>query len=52
MLELAQKKWKFDKQNTFMIGDSASDMECAENYGIKGLLFESGSLLEFIKKII
>tara|TARA_Y100000768_G_C23906095_1_gene647608 strand:- start:493 stop:990 length:498 start_codon:yes stop_codon:yes gene_type:complete len=52
MLELAQKKWKFDKQNTLMIGDSASDMECAKNYGIKGLLFESGSLLEFIKRII
>ena len=52
MLELAQKKWKFDKQNTFMIGDSASDIECASNFGIKGLLFETGSLLEFIKKII
>ncbi len=52
MLELAQKKWKFDKQNTFMIGDSASDIECATNFGIKGLLFETGSLLEFIKKII
>tara|TARA_B100000989_G_C19514314_1_gene460815 strand:+ start:1342 stop:1839 length:498 start_codon:yes stop_codon:yes gene_type:complete len=52
MLELAQKKWKFDKKNSLLIGDSASDMKCAKNFGIKGLLFEKGSLLEFIKKTI
>ena len=52
MLQLAQKKWKFDKNNTLMIGDSISDMECASNFGIKGFLFESGSLLEFVQKNI
>tara|TARA_B100001057_G_scaffold183517_1_gene184199 strand:- start:314 stop:811 length:498 start_codon:yes stop_codon:yes gene_type:complete len=52
MLELAQKKWKFDKNNTFMIGDSVSDIECANNFGIKGYLFKSGNLLKFVKKTI
>tara|TARA_Y100000816_G_C26108192_1_gene589864 strand:- start:1687 stop:2187 length:501 start_codon:yes stop_codon:yes gene_type:complete len=52
MLELAQKKWDFDKKNTLMIGDSKSDIECAKNFGIKGLLFKNGSLLEFIKNYL
>tara|TARA_B100000787_G_C16196515_1_gene301269 strand:+ start:3518 stop:4015 length:498 start_codon:yes stop_codon:yes gene_type:complete len=52
MLELAQEKWNFKKNNCLMVGDSQSDMQCAERFGIKGYLFKGGSLLDFIKQII
>jgi D-glycero-D-manno-heptose 1,7-bisphosphate phosphatase len=52
MLEIAQKKWHLDKKNSFLIGDKKSDLECAENFGIKGYLFEEDNLLKFVKKII
>ena len=32
MLEIAEKKWMFDKKKTFMIGDRKTDVECATNY--------------------
>ena len=32
MLEIAEKKWMFDKKKTFMIGDKKTDVECATNY--------------------
>ena len=49
MLELAESKWKINKESSFLVGDKASDIECAFNYGIRGYLFNSGNLLEFIK---
>jgi len=52
MLEQAQKKWNLNKIDCLMIGDSQSDMQCAEKFGIKGHLFKGGSLLDFIKNII
>ena len=52
MLESAEKKWKFEKKNSFMIGDKDSDVTCADNYGIRGYKFESGNLCDFIKKNI
>ena len=52
MLEIAEKKWMFDKKKTFMIGDKKTDIECATNYGIKGFQFKGGNLLEFVKNII
>ncbi len=51
MLNLAAEKWDFDKSRSFMIGDQETDIKCAENFGIKGYLYESGNLLDFIKKI-
>ena len=52
MLEMAEKKWDFDKSKSFLIGDKESDLSCADKYGIKGYLFESDNLEDFIKKII
>ncbi len=52
MLEQAQKKWNINKTDCLMIGDSQSDMQCAENFGIRGYLFKGGSLLDFIQNII
>ena len=52
MLEMAEKKWDFDKSKSFLIGDKETDLNCADKYGIKGYLFESNNLENFIKKII
>jgi len=38
------------KKNIYMIGDQKSDIEFAKNCGIKGLLFTSGRLDNFLKK--
>ncbi len=51
MLDMALKKWKFDKSKSFMIGDKDTDVDCATNFGIKGYLFKSNNLLEFIKQL-
>ena len=50
MLELAESKWPIEKKGSFLIGDKASDVECAINYGIRGHLFDGGNLLDFIKR--
>ena len=52
MLQLAEKKWSFDKSFSFLVGDKDTDIECARSFGIKGHLFKSGNLLEFLKKNI
>ena len=50
MLELAESRWLIEKKRSFMIGDKITDIECASNYGIRGHLFNSGNLLDFIRK--
>ena len=49
MLELAASKWPIDKSESFLIGDKVTDIECAENFLIRGHLYNSGNLLKFIK---
>lgn len=49
MLELAESKWAIDRSKSFLIGDKISDIECAENFLIRGHLFKKGNLLDFIK---
>ena len=49
MLDLAATKWSIDKSKSFLIGDKDTDIECAENFLIRGHLFENGNLLNFIK---
>ncbi len=51
MLDLAFKKWKFDKEKSFLLGDKLTDIECAEKFGIKGFLYEDGNLCTFLKSI-
>ena len=51
MLDMAFKKWKFNKNGSFMIGDQITDIKCAKKFGINGYLFKGGSLLKFIKSI-
>jgi D-glycero-D-manno-heptose 1,7-bisphosphate phosphatase len=52
MLELAVNKWDIDLNQSFLIGDNATDMQCARNFGIDGYLFKNGSLLNFLKQKI
>jgi len=52
MLDLAASKWSIDKSKSFLIGDKNTDIECAENFCIKGYLFKNGNLLDFIKSSI
>jgi D-glycero-D-manno-heptose 1,7-bisphosphate phosphatase len=50
MLIQALKKWDIDIQRSLMIGDKISDLQAAEAAGIKGYLFDSANLYEFILK--
>lgn len=50
MLRIANSKWPIKKESSFLIGDKTTDIECANNFGIRGHLFLGGNLLEFIKK--
>lgn len=49
MLEQAVKEWDVDASRSVLIGDSERDMEAAERFGLQGLLFQGGDLLEFVK---
>ena len=46
----ANKLWKVDRKNSFIIGDQLTDMRFAKKSGIKGYLFKDKNLFEFIKK--
>tara|TARA_B110000858_G_C17597094_1_gene378325 strand:+ start:40 stop:543 length:504 start_codon:yes stop_codon:yes gene_type:complete len=54
MLELACKKWPIKIENSILIGDSQTDMQCAKNFGIDGYLYNNKEtdLFNFIKNII
>lgn len=49
MFRLAQRKWKIDKKNSFMIGDQKTDIEFAKRAKIKGYLFKQKNLYQYIK---
>lgn len=45
--------WPIDVEKSFLIGDQLSDIEAAENAGVKGYLFDaSGPLNDFAKPLI
>ncbi len=50
MLEIAESKWSIEKKGSFLIGDKKTDVDCAANFGIRGHLYDSGNLLDFIKR--
>lgn len=52
MLLRCFEEYDIDKAASFMVGDSKRDVECAENAGIRGYLYQGGSLLEFVKNIV
>lgn len=52
MVNDACKKYKIDKTKSYFVGDTDTDMQCAENAGIQGVKYSSGSLLELIRQHI
>ena len=49
LIEEAVKKYDIDLQNSYFIGDSIVDMQCAENAGIKKVLVKTGYGLKTLK---
>jgi len=47
----AQRSWNIDTTSSFLIGDRQTDVEAAEAAGIKGHLFNSNNLLEFVREL-
>ena len=52
MIEQAMRKYVIDKKNSYVIGDKDSDVKCAENAGIKGVIFQNENLEKIIKNIV
>lgn len=48
MFRMAQKKWRVDKQKSFMIGDQITDVEFAKKANIKSYLFKEKNLFKFV----
>ena len=49
LIQMATERLPIDLQNSLLIGDSSSDVECAKAAGINGYLFPGGDLYDFCK---
>ena len=45
-------QYAIDSQKSFLIGDSQRDVEAAQAAGIRGYLFEGGSMLDFVRSCL
>ena len=52
LIERACADFDIDREASIMIGDKPRDVECAEAAGVRGVLYEGGSLLQLLKKEI
>ena len=50
LIEHAIRDFSIDRAASLGIGDKPRDIECAEAAGIRGVLFEGGSLLKLLQK--
>jgi len=51
MIKQALRQWPILMEESFMVGDKPSDVECAQNAGIPGYLFPGGNLFDFLKQV-
>jgi D-glycero-D-manno-heptose 1,7-bisphosphate phosphatase len=49
MILRALSEWPIDREASLLIGDKPSDLEAALRAGIRGVLFEGGDLMQFLK---
>ena len=49
MILQALSEWPIDRERSSLVGDKVSDMEAATRAGIRGVLFEGGDLLDFLR---
>ena len=52
MIDAACKEFNIDRSSSFFVGDSSSDMECAQRSGLRGIHYKQGSLLTCIKSTL
>jgi D-glycero-D-manno-heptose 1,7-bisphosphate phosphatase len=50
MLHKLQREWTVDSGRSFLVGDRDSDLQAAAAAGIRSYKFESGNLLEFVRR--
>ena len=50
LIERACRDFAIDRSRSLMIGDSPRDVECGERAGIRGVLYQGGSLLELVRQ--
>jgi D-glycero-D-manno-heptose 1,7-bisphosphate phosphatase len=50
MLLQAMADWPVDAARSLMVGDKEADLEAARRAGVRGVLFEGGDLLAFLKR--
>jgi D-glycero-D-manno-heptose 1,7-bisphosphate phosphatase len=50
MIRQALSEWPVVQEQSFLVGDSRSDIECAQNAGIPGYLFTSDNLYDFLRQ--
>jgi D-glycero-D-manno-heptose 1,7-bisphosphate phosphatase len=46
------RRYDVDPDKSFLIGDKPSDLEAARAAGVRGFLFEGGSLLSFVEAVL
>ena len=50
MLERVDEVLGVDREQSFLVGDKASDMAAAFRFGVRGLLFTGGNLRSFLSQ--
>lgn len=50
LIEQACRDFSIDLARSLMVGDSSRDVECGEGAGVRGVLYDGGSLLTLLKQ--
>ena len=52
MIEAACEQFNIDRSQSYFVGDSNTDWECAQKAGVAGIRYQSGSLLSCVKAFV